>query len=68
MEFVGFMIVTTVFAVVIGVLAQDAINMWYCAKEEEEAVAEHSTASHFCLYDLAEMYEQAQQGGSYGVR
>lgn len=62
MEFIGFMIVTTVFAVVIGVLAQDAINMWYCAEEmeEEEAVAEYSTASHFCLYDLAEMYEQAQ--------
>lgn len=62
MEFVGFMLVTTVFAVVIGVLAQDAINMWYCAKEmeEEDAVAEYSTASHFHLYDLAEMYEQAQ--------
>ncbi len=65
MEFIGFMLVIAVFAVVIGVLAQDAINMWYCAEdaeemEEEEAVAEYSTASHFCLYDLAEMYEQAQ--------
>lgn len=60
MEFIGFMIVTTVFAVVIGILAQDAINMWYCAEEMEEedavAVAEYSTTS-FHLYDLAEMYE-----------
>ena len=63
MEFVGFMILITVFAVVIGVLVQDAISMWYYAeeREEEETVAEYTcTTSHFRLYDLAEMYEQAQ--------
>ncbi|MBO5373670.1 MAG: hypothetical protein J6A75_13275 [Lachnospiraceae bacterium] len=61
MEFVGFMLVTTVFAVVIGVLAQDAINMWYCAEEmEEEAVAEYSTASHFHLYDLSDGWCEKQ--------
>ena len=60
MEFVGFMLVTTVFAVVIGVLAQDAINMWYCAEEMKEEEAEYSTASHFHLYDLSDAWCEKQ--------
>lgn len=63
MEFVGFMLLITVFAVVIGILAQDAIKMWYYAeeREEEEAVAEYTcTTSHFRTYDLSELWREKQ--------